>query len=212
MYLSKIVFNIKSRRTVDILGTAQKTHQFIMSAFDDIPSDTPRKDLGVLFRINETDFSIFAIVSSLVKPSWDKAYNENLISSFEVKDASALNDGIKNGKTYILDALLVPCKRTTNEIDGKKKIKRHFLKDAEEREQWFRRQAEANGFEVTSLIEKGQKKIYGIKGYTETWVNTVNFSATIRITDEEKFRNAHKCGIGIEKAYGAGMLLIARHN
>ena len=87
-----------------------------------------------------------------------------------------------------------------------------FLWRLEERKVRLQRKSEQNGFSVLSLREDPAERIFGSHSaerggrlYLDSW----RYTGTLRITDEDLFRAAVRNGIGSDKAYGLGMLLLA---
>jgi CRISPR system Cascade subunit CasE len=80
---------------------------------------------------------------------------------------------------------------------------------------WLARRAAECGFFIESvLIEKSEairasKTTAGVRRQIPK-IHTVTFSGTLRVTEPDKFRQAYATGIGSAKAFGCGMLLLAR--
>ena len=107
------------------------------------------------------------------------------------------------------DLLAAPSKKVVE--PGMKNSKRKFLSAPEERLRWLLRKAEQNGFELLSQEEVGQT-VSAVSHKQEKGgfmrFSACRFTGILRITDAEAFQNALCCGIGPEKAYDCGMLLI----
>lgn len=68
----------------------------------------------------------------------------------------------------------------------------------------FSHRQEFSRFQITQKKDRESGKTHTIK------IHTVTFSGFLRITDKEKFKIAYAKGIGSGKAFGCGMLLLAR--
>ena len=101
--------------------------------------------------------------------------------------------------------MAMPSKKV--KTDGLKNSKRVFLGKESDRREWLYNKAAQNGFEVLSYIEtdKSDNRIKNDCGY-----KSVVFNGILKITDKEKFYDAYQYGIGAEKAFGCGMLLVSR--
>lgn len=80
--------------------------------------------------------------------------------------------------------------------------------------QWLERQAENNGFKllnsqidsVTHPVLRRRKN----KGNNTFWLNRVDYTGILEITDLAKFRHALTDGVGRERAFGMGLLLLGK--
>ncbi len=63
---------------------------------------------------------------------------------------------------------------------------------------------EISNFQITKKTEKDTGKRHDIK------LHTVHFTGILRVTDTDAFKKAYTQGIGSGKAFGCGMLLLAR--
>ncbi len=80
---------------------------------------------------------------------------------------------------------------------------------------WLKRKGEQSGFEISILkFDKGEKeKVLKKKDgslQNELDLLQVQFSGVLRVTNSEQFKKAYCDGIGSGKAFGCGLLLLAR--
>lgn len=82
---------------------------------------------------------------------------------------------------------------------------------------WLAQRGARGGFQVESAIVTGAETISAAKGGTHAQaasksgkIFTVTFSGVLRISDAEAFMQTYNAGIGSAKAFGCGMLLLAR--
>ena len=80
------------------------------------------------------------------------------------------------------------------------------LIDKQARMEWLFRQAQKSGFEIINLKEYGHSTIKSPIKHLE--IEGYYYSGALRVTDKEKITKAIENGIGAEKAYGLGMLLM----
>ena len=79
--------------------------------------------------------------------------------------------------------------------------------NTEARLQWLHRQGEANGFEVieagvtvsSTNIERGKGRF---------WLDVSRFIGTLRVTDQVRFAEALRRGVGKGKAFGFSTLIV----
>jgi CRISPR system Cascade subunit CasE len=95
------------------------------------------------------------------------------------------------------------------------KPKRVGIYKEHEQVEWLTRKGEQSGFQILNLqFDKGenksaQKKTDG-KVIHDIDFHTVHFSGILRVTNASAFKRAYTNGIGSGKAFGCGMLLLAR--
>lgn len=80
--------------------------------------------------------------------------------------------------------------------------------------QWLEKQAENNGFKLlTSEIDSVTHPVLRRrknKGNNTFWLNRVDYNGILEITDLAKFRHALTDGVGRERAFGMGLLLLGK--
>lgn len=64
------------------------------------------------------------------------------------------------------------------------------------------------GFVILAAEETEGDVLYSRKKSNEMYLHTTKFTGLLQISDAEKFGQAWRHGIGPEKAYGLGMLLL----
>jgi CRISPR system Cascade subunit CasE len=93
--------------------------------------------------------------------------------------------------------------------------KRVGIYNEHEQVEWLTRKGERSGFEILNLqFDKGEKERIPKKKdgsvIHELDLLQVHFTGILRVTNTEAFKNAYVSGIGSGKAFGCGMLLLAR--
>lgn len=206
MYLSLIKIDVKSYKARQCLSNAYDMHRSILSWFDDISSDTPRKDLGVVYRLVASSKAINLYVLSSNEPKIDKIH-ESGFDFIDKKDISHVSENLINGRQYAFDLLACSTKKEKSEGKNSKRV---FLKTREERLEWLRRKGEQNGFRLVSVEEKGQEKFrINKKSISTDEIHTgVRFCGELEVIDETLFKNAFENGIGPGKSFGFGMLML----
>lgn len=72
MYLSRLLLSLRSRDTIRLLADCHQLHRAIMAGFPHVDSDTARRELGVLFRVEtaSSDGWVAVLVQSRTMPAW----------------------------------------------------------------------------------------------------------------------------------------------
>ncbi len=202
MYLSRLELQLSSPAVRQTLRNCQDMHRTLMKAFD-----CPREDAGLLYRRVETERSLLIYVQSMACPQWDRIEGSGFICT-KLQDISALPETFREGETLRFSILACPSKKVKE--DGKNS-RRVLLRDSGERLAWVQRQGEKNGFLVLEAHETAKEQRFaGRKPSGAFFLSGVPFEGVLRITDAPTFRRGFQQGIGAEKAYGFGMLMIGR--
>lgn len=90
--------------------------------------------------------------------------------------------------------------------------RRILLRDPEDRRKWMSRKLESGGCLLLDNIEGTEQISYIRKQGSSPFVlNGFHYSGILQITDPEKFGKLISAGIGPERAYGYGMLLVTEY-
>ncbi len=204
MILAEISIDISNPSARQAIRDRNDMHRNIMKAFPRADGEA-RKTMGVQYRLIEKNNSLTALVMSAVSGNWE----ETIRSGYMLKRERQMDDvlaSLTKGRILGMDVLCVPSKKIC--CDGKNS-RRRFLCSESEREGWLRRKGEMLGFEVLSYRENGVSQACAYKKNMPIRFNYARVLSNVRITDEEKFRLAYSEGIGPEKAYGMGMMLLS---
>ena len=228
MYLARGVLSPASRDVQRDLSDAAHLHRTVMKAFRDQVVQDPRKALGVLYRVDESHSrrEIVLFVQSGERPDFSRLPPGYFASPADDLDLALAGDegnprvrtvreeraGIVTGDrlTFRLRANTTRKILTKSLPDGTKQNgKRVAVRGDEARLGWLRRHAEHAGFAVTDVrvSEVGQR---GARGAARLTHAGALFEGVLVVRDADLFRKALDSGIGPAKAYGFGLLSIAR--
>jgi CRISPR-associated protein Cas6/Cse3/CasE subtype I-E len=137
---------------------------------------------------------------------------EDGFAFYGCRDITEFIESFEDGSHYSFDILLNPSKKVLREDGGNSR--RTILKTQEERSAWLKRKAEASGFSIEWVREEGGgQKIFGRHDDStggEMYIDCIRYKGVLMITDNILFAEAYKKGIGSEKAYGLGLLLLGK--
>lgn len=184
------------------------------------------KDFSVLERIPEKEnikevlstfiqvgvalrFSVIANPTKKVK-DYRSLFREELKIYPEICDHSNQTLYVE-GKTKLEELK----KLVTKEQREKLKSKKVGIYQEKEQLEWLSRRGLNDGFEILNANIDSFEDHRANKSQKDNRreipkIHTVTFSGILRITDPEKFKIAYTKGIGSGKAFGCGMLLLAR--
>lgn len=209
MYLTKVELNLKKNAVVSVLSNVNYLHKFVMSGFNHIETDTARKDLEVLYELQEGKKTISILVQSKVKPIYDELKREDKIKSYQTKDISFVENGIKNGMNLRLEVLAEPYKKVENKTS--RHSRRRVLTNEEDKKDWFKRKITDHGCEVLADgIRNTDKVIYGRKSGNKILYRPSLYSCFVTVADADAFVKMIKEGIGSGKSYGMGMVKLVK--
>ena len=236
MYLSRLILDIESRQVQKELSRPYEMHRTLMRAFPDDSAgngENAREQFGVLFRaeLEERNSRSVVHVQSIVEPNWSFLEHKNryllpLSSNPSWKDVSQIYNVLETGQTLRFRLRANPTKRIAKPRAGSEglKGKRVGLLREEEQIAWLVRKGESGGFEIlTKESDAGRiprvdvtrcgKQFNWKKGVKESHRMThlgVRFDGLLRVANAEIFRETLAKGIGPGKAFGFGLLSLAR--
>jgi len=205
MYLSKLELNLKNRKVQQDLSNAHSLHQTIMQGFPDEQRDKARADWHILFR-HEPDSAILLVQSmAQASPSWERLPLDYL-ANYDLKPIDTLLEQLQVGRVLQFRIKANPSKRS------KETGKTVAFTSTEDRLLWLERQALRSGFEVLQVDTIPIPDIYGRKAKASAPIKIISvlFQGALKITDTELFRQALQQGIGRGRAYGCGLLSVAK--
>ena len=202
MILSLLTLDLTAPGVRQSLRDAQDLHRSIMKAFDN-----SRLADQVLYRLIRSSNSIQIYVQSKGIPSWERIEHSGF-HCVKSRDISLLLDSFQEGQVLHFKLLGCPSKKVSG--DGKNS-KRVLLRNEEEQLDWMKYQGEKNGFRILEIHIAGKaEKTFGSKESGIFYLSGIPFEGVLQINDSELFRKAFKNGIGAEKAYGFGLLMVSK--
>ena len=182
MKLIKMIYDKSCASVRRGLVDCQDMHKNIQQFFG-----TSREESQVLYRLTKDSIYVSASKEPVVHES-------NGITVVAIKDVVFP----ESGDELRFNILTCPYKK----IDGH----RIPLTDERSRIAWIHRQGEKHGFACLTMTENGSSIIKSDSKKFE--VEGHYYSGVLEVTDKELFRLALENGIGAEKAYGFGMMLV----
>ena len=180
-------------------------HRTVMKAF---PDGVDRLNGNVLFRVMMPKHENPVLyLSSSLKPETSRLEN-NGFSALAMRDVSALRRAFVAGSCWHFDLFACPAKKVQTE--GRRNSRRLCLYRTSEQEAWMQSKAVQNGYKLLTYTQNGQRRIFGRRGGADLTFNAVRYCGLLCVTDAEKFWDGYCRGIGPERAYGMGMLMLTR--
>jgi CRISPR system Cascade subunit CasE len=220
MWLSKLTLNSRNRAVRTDLRDCHELHRTVMRLFSDLPTESARENLGVLYRVEQTRSSVHLLLQSFVEPDFGQLPAEYAAVSPESKAFGDSYEHITSGRRFQFRLRANPTRSVLPDKDAgglRGRGKRVELRGEEACQDWIRRKAEQHGFRVAGCrIDAGPPDPRAIggkltgrrKGATLT-VATVLFDGLLEVSDPPLLIQTLHHGIGRAKSYGQGLLSLA---
>ncbi len=210
MYLSKLSLDPKNHQVQCEIANRYELHRTLTAQFPGMK----REDIGLLYRVELPDPNLLNPIVLLVQtqptPEWDDIHKRGMLSrSPQIK---SFEPQFTASETFYFHLLGNPTKRI-KQPDGSKRV---GLYDREEQQEWLLRKSERGGFKIDSvkLIDLGllestkrsNNRTFQIKHLA------IRFEGILTVTDPMQFLRTLEKGIGSAKAFGFGLLSLAKHS
>lgn len=179
-------------------------HRNVMRLYSHSADNNARCTEKILYRIVEQQNEVLLYLTSNRLPDMQQAawIKHNTVRQC---DLQPLLKRFASGQSFSFDLLAHPSKKTLRIGANSRRV---FLRTAQERADWLKHQGEKNGFLVLSFHEDVPFDLRGKRSTGSICLRAVRMTGRLKIIDVERFIEAYQSGIGPEKAYGMGMLLI----
>lgn len=202
MYLSKIEVNPYHPVAANALHDQGYMHRQLQAAFE-----SARSEYNVLYRLMNISEKPILYVQSDIVPNWNKLATRGF-TLIDIRNTQEIVNNIQDNNIYRFEVKAYPSKKKATAIRSRDGHIREYLYDEEKQIEWIKKEAKKAGFELLEAYNKrsGTETVsrktgdYKLKG-------TI-YQGILRVTDKESFKQAYRKGIGPEKAYGFGLLLL----
>ena len=201
MILTKVNLDLRSPSARQALIDCGDMHRNIQSLFG-----TSREEASVLYRAQKNDAGCSVYILSEQAPVFDEKSARSGMICAGSRDVTPLEALFTEGRIFRFDLLTMPSKKESDRT--RKNSRRRILREPAERIAWLERKAEQGGFWVLSVSDEEGETLRAKKPTGTLYLHTTRFTGALQITAPERFLPAWKNGIGPEKAYGLGMLMV----
>ena len=233
MYLTRIYLNPHRRGAKQLMRSRQMLHAAVLNCFPPGVLDDPGAP-RVLWRLDcppavrgaaprQGSPSCALYISSPVAPDPSHIVEEAGYATeggVIVRDMSTFLDGLSAGQRWGFRLCVNPTFRESSQVNaqGRKKVLAHVTQD--QQTQWVLERAEKCGFRVLTSAELGgdlpiledvERSIAEFKHKEHrVTLGVATFEGVLEVTDPEALRRVLIYGIGRGKAYGCGLMTLAR--
>lgn len=201
MYLTKLSFkNIPRFLTKSQL---HQEHQFIMSLFPTMENKNPRSELNILYRAELQALAPHFLIQSLIAPDIENIKNQQTASqiNLETKNIAAIYDKILQAPKISYKIRVNPVKTingTRTPVRGEKEIFN-----------WWLEKVKLAGLNLdkdkTQIVIERNKTLKD-----KISVSTATITGLAEVHNVGQLQHILTEGIGKEKSYGYGLLLLGR--
>ncbi len=226
MYLSRLLLNLRSREVRRDLSDCQDMHRTLLRCFPEATTGPARQEHGLLYRLETgCEGKAVLLVQSRSVPDWTRLPSGYLANGFRdanpvCKTMKPLMESIPGAGRFRFRLVANPtrdiCVATE---DGRKAERRVQLNGNGAWREWLVRKGELHGFRPLGLSTGPAKmnvaanaagKMTGRRKGSTVTLAAVKFEGVLEVTDAGRFQEAVESGIGRGKAYGCGLLSVAR--
>lgn len=214
MYLSRMYLNPQRRHCRALLANPEMLHAAVLSSFPpgtDAVSDNGR----VLWSIDRSGDKTALWMLSPAVPSFEHLQEQagwSQQQTWETRDYSGLIGQLMKGQQYAFRLVANPIHIVTE--GGMKKRRVH--QKPEFQLQWLLDRQEAMGVKflreedaVAATVTGSERLVFNRKGRNVTLVRVV-YQGLLEVTDRDLLKQTLISGIGKGKAYGCGLLTLAK--
>jgi CRISPR system Cascade subunit CasE len=232
MFLSRLIMSTRDRRARRDIANCAQLHRTVLRGFPALPPGMNfRQYYEVLYRLDPSvsPGSTVLLVQSNCHPDWAFLEEQTgyLQQPVECKPVAKNYEAIMKGQRlcFRLRANVTKKIDTKTRQGGRKSNGRRVaLHRPEEQIAWLVGKARSCGFELLPLCQgqeaschfdvrvTSEAEVTGREGVNERTLTfgSVLFEGLLRVTNRETFLRTLSSGIGCGKAYGFGLLSIAR--
>jgi CRISPR system Cascade subunit CasE len=213
MYLSRVEINRRKRETIRALASPQVLHAAVEACFPALEGVKPRN----LWRIDSLNHSLYLLLQSEKKPDFTHIVEQFgwLNQTWETKEYDGFLLRLQNGQTWRFRLQANPVHSIHVGANLRGKVMGHVT--ISQKKAWLADRAEKYGFEMARTpdgdpifdVTQSETRKFQRHGETVTF-EAATFEGVLRIIDAESLVIVMKNGVGRAKAYGCGLLTLAR--
>lgn len=210
--LTRLYLNPRKRGARKLLTNPEAMHAAVRSAF---PPDIDTSGARVLWRVDSQGDEHTLYIVGPEKPDalhiveqagWDTRPPQSA-------DYGRFQDSLVNGQHWRFGLVANPVSAKAGERGTRGKIVAHVT--AEQQLAWLTSRGEAAGFRLlddATVVGRERLSFQQVKGSTKRRISisTARFAGTLEVTNAEALRTTLNQGIGRARAYGCGLLTLAR--
>lgn len=209
---TRLYLNARKRGARKLLTNPEAMHAAVRSAF---PPDIDTSESRVLWRVDSAGDTHTLYIVGPEKPDAGHIVEQAGWDSRppQTADYKRLQDSLVRGQQWRFELVANPVSAKAGERGTRGKLVPHVT--ADQQIAWLAQRAETAGFRLLDdATVVGRERLSFKKGADpkarRISVSIARFSGTLEVTDAEALRKTLNQGIGRARAYGCGLLTLAR--
>ncbi len=206
LWLSLIDLDMRHSRIRPALTDAQVRYRIALNGF---PGATCRQQAGVLYLYTAPTSGQppRLLVQSTTKPDWSFLPSRHGASIAQVKDIGPFWDRVRAGALYRFWLTASPSRAVGCHGGNRIRGTRTAIGDPREQIDWLTRRLDGAAT-LTDVQVTRPTKTTGRRGSQTVTLTSVTFNGLLEVTDPTALRRHVVAGIGPDKAYGHGLLIM----
>jgi len=208
MYLSRVKINDTLRNSRSALANPQVMHALVAGCFDNT-----KERQRPLWRIDTLSATTYLLLVSLEKPDLSNLLSQLTLDDDQeaiIKEYDQFLSRIGNGDIFRFRLTANPVHSLMPKNGKSERGKIYGQVTVEQQKSWLQKRSEKNGFELIhfDVASRGERNF---KRNNETVTLTVaTFEGVLKVIDADALRQVLMQGLGRAKAYGCGLMTVAR--
>ena len=207
IFLSRVEINTKRKATMKFLSSLQVMHASVENCFTE---DNTRK----LWRLDYFKNAYYVLILSANKPDLSvikEQYGFQEQVANDVMDYERVLDLLQNGQVWRFRLRANPVhsvKKGQNPEFSRGKVYPHIT--VEQQKNWLLERSEKLGFSIKNfdIVQREVKKFKRQDKFVT--LSMATYEGILEVEDVDAFRKTLTAGVGKAKAYGCGLLTLAR--
>jgi len=227
LFLTRLTLNTARRGARLLLTSPQAMHAAVLSSFPPSDGDAPGADGRVLWRIDRTTPArrapdrIDLLVSSPDRPDLSHIVEQAgwpaAEAGWETVEIDRMFRSLEPGQRWRFRLTANPVRSSKAPGERRGKVFAHVT--ADQQLGWLIERAGRNGFSLVNdddgnpLVQVTERRTLSFRREERrpnVQIGTARFDGVLEVTDSDTLRDALANGIGRAKAYGCGLLTLAR--
>ncbi|MCX5172691.1 type I-E CRISPR-associated protein Cas6/Cse3/CasE [Streptomyces antibioticus] len=205
--IARIHLNPHSREVQRDLRDATQMHRTVMRTVPDRLGDAPRRQAGLLYRLDQSETSSTLLVQAT------RLDLERLPAGYgtaQVKSLAPMFTALRKGLAVRYRIVVNPAKRERLSPEEKNKQGKIVALSGAEADQWWLRRAAGAGLQLHVLTSTSLEPVRPRRPQAPSMRHSLlRYDGTATVTDPDALTDALLTGIGRGKPYGAGLLSLA---
>ena len=212
MYLTRFRINPERRGARKLLISPQAMHAAVLASYPEPPE--PTSESRVLWRVDTHGPKSTLYVSGPIKPDLtalkEQAGWPELPNGWDTIDYGGFLDKLTKGQNWVFRLTANPVHYGRTKTGGDTVPLGHITE--QHQRQWLLDRSERNGFTVatdTLAVQASRRQQFKRQGKTVT-LRVVTYDGILTISDRDAFLRTLCAGLGRARAYGCGLITLAK--